>query len=586
MVHTVKAFGVDSVNDLLQKDINTKAISVAKFREHKEPKESKSAKDSKDGPPKPSKAPKLSTSATAAPVASTLPKPIEKVFPPSFQAIELMYSEPILWQRIQLRQFLFRFGSLLKLEKKHIRLLDDAQHKWTQDFCTAVVTAMLKTIVAGDSNTETLIDVDAASQALKEVSKPVQGITDRGWNAVAELLRLLGVEGVPEGILRGSDSSSITAATVAPAIEKRVTRGATTQPTQPKPSARVIPNFSESDQLVLINFLGECVLSTDLFRRALANAPDALRVYEEALRRDLKKFKFQESLDNGARKALVMVLKEMRVRKDAEAVEKAQHELAVFEESVGKKQKEIEMKRVELMGHEERLARRVEPVGRDVRGNVYWRFADLTEGQKSLFSSSWGQSLVVVGMGCADEKEKDEQGDEAKEGDKKKEIRWWFVKGMEDVERLKKWVEYEALEKWGPKRKRLVRKKVEVTEAKNSDPTVTTLNSNDDEVNQNYGHDHDNGEIHQNSFASDKTSRTLELDIGEVPFAIGLTVAAEEPGDEEEDQMTEEGVTRKEVQKLAEALEEQAMWLRVMGIKSDQKEEGDDNGEKSVEKDG
>lgn len=497
-----------------------------------------------------------------------------------------MYSEPVLWQRIQLREFLFRFGSLLKLEKKHVRLLDDAQHKCSQDFCTAVVTAMLKAIVAGDSNTasaETLINADAASQALKEVLKPLQGISDRGWDSVAELLRLLGVEGVPEGILR----------TVALPIEKRVTRGATTQPKKPKPSARAIPNFSEPDQLVLINLLGECVLSTDLFRRALANAPDALRVYEEALRGDLKKFKFQESLDNGARKALVMVLKEMRVRKDAEAVEKAQHELAVFEESVEKKQREIEVKRVELMRHEERLARRVEPIGRDVRGNVYWRFADLMEGQKSLFSSSWGQSLVVVGRGCADEEEaesKDEQRDEAKEEDKKKESRWWFVKGMEDVERLRKWVEYEALEKWGPKRKRLVRKKAEVTEAKNCGPTVANLNSNDDEVDQNPGHDHDNGEIRQNSFASDKTSRTLELNIGEVSFATGLTAVAEELGDEEEDQMTEEGVTRKEVQKLAEALEGQAMWLRVIGIKSDRKEEaakkGDDNGEKSVEKGG
>ncbi|RUS15163.1 hypothetical protein BC938DRAFT_477065 [Jimgerdemannia flammicorona] len=500
MVHTAKAFGVDSVNDLLQKDINAKAVSVAKFREPKElkePKQPKSAKEPKEKPPKPAKESKTSASSMTS-VLPPPPKPIEKVLPPPFHVVELSFPESILWQRIQLREFLLRFGPLLSIDTKHVRRLDDVQHAWSHDFANAVVTATLKAIASDDFATgvEPLIGVDAAIQAFKEVTKPSLGITDRGWHAVAELLKLEGLDDVPEG--------SLCTSTTQPT---RVTRGVASNP-----APRVIPTFSEHEQLALINLLCEAALSTDLLRREIATAPDSLRAHEESLKKELKLTRFQESLDNGARKSLTMVLKELQGRKDRAGIEKAERELKVFEEEVAGRRRELEGKKVELMRHEEKLARRVGPLGRDVRGNVYWRFGNVMGGKRSFFKSSWGQCLVVVGRGCGEEEGRTKVEGEHVE-DREEDSKFWFVQGSEDVEWLRKWVEYEAYEKWGPKKKKAVRKKTESAEEKKPDPAMVV-------VIPEFEHEED-GEAAQHSFVSDESAQTVELDFVEVPRARG-----------------------------------------------------------------
>ncbi|KAI7885037.1 hypothetical protein K492DRAFT_204291 [Lichtheimia hyalospora FSU 10163] len=324
------------------------------------------------------------------------------IAPPSFTRIPLQFTEEEIWARLQIREFVFRFGEHFNIDSRVITSMQNVQGNWRikrlsinialellqsmeQGYIETPVSSTLATQEIYFNHARTMQAI--GTQVMREWMED-RGLTDSKY-MTADVARITFVEELERDGLTASHWEDLGFVLLAAGFDTHL--------------SQALDNASKlkaTDHIYMIQMMCDLLLFHSQLRRQWvttdANNKEH-KMVEAALRVERRRSENNE---------------DPKIYENRLALEKRYLELTIA-------------------GH--RSTKRLEPAGCDKKGNEYWIFNDLITAHGGCGADSrnsepfWAYSVVAIGPGPTTTKEK----------------QWWHVSDIEDIIQLRKWLEKE-----------------------------------------------------------------------------------------------------------------------------------------------
>lgn len=372
--------------------------------------------------------------------------------------IKLLYSEQEIWIRLQIREFIFRFGDIYGFENRLLTSLQNVQGDWrikkfgayiVWQFLTILynttsyelsegendesIPQLAKKILNGwiaDKRLDNLyFDKEEKHHALLQILN-TEGMTGRRWQDIAELLALAQVKDIPvptsrDIIKKVEDMMDIDDDELSIKINR-----------YQKCTNRSL--LSVEDELKMINMLLELLLYDIQIRQSLVAAGQKAMTKE--LRDEESEFKkfqkewIQENMKNLLnRTGLTNRVHQLKATKGKDKeLNEAQVDLDALETFIRDENQNLSKRKLELIIHTQKAQKRMKSLGYDMLGNEYWIFNDTLDHLNNAtdYRNSepyWAYGIIIIGPGF-----------------KKNDRQWWSIKGKDDMKLLKDWITNES----------------------------------------------------------------------------------------------------------------------------------------------
>ncbi|KAL9558067.1 hypothetical protein MBANPS3_001090 [Mucor bainieri] len=401
--------------------------------------------------------------------------PVKPVDPPELEKLEMLYSEEEIWIRLQIREFIFRFGELYGLDDRVLSNLQNVQGDWkikklgaylvyhclfimsqsteydaplsplTEETIPQRAKAILDGWIKEKRLTKYYLDNQSRNQALMDILT-AEGMTCRRWQDVAELLALAEQDDIPIPTLPlkkpkvdNEDDEEYDAMDIDEEEEllKEVERYR-----RPARNTTLLPAQTE---LRMVYMLLELLLYHTQIRQSLSvpnhggSASREVRDMVLELKKYIKEYNVEATQNKSKRYKLTTRINQlMAVRGKREELKTAQIELDELETLIRDERIDLETKKIQLNVASAKSQKRMEPAGVDTLGNEYWIFNDLLDhlSHASDYRNSeqcWAYGIVIIGPGFIHPEEHDTQ--------------WWYIKGIKNMKHLVKWIQQQTDEK-------------------------------------------------------------------------------------------------------------------------------------------
>lgn len=366
--------------------------------------------------------------------------------PPKLSNLELKFSEDVIWQRLQIREFVFRFEHLLALSAEDRNLLQDTQGDWvTHRMLKKLVCSLMELIahygVENDSDQQKMAKHFLRDEHVAS-SRPYLSL--HHWQAISAILMDAGYEDTPvfnevEAIAESDAQQQMDW------LPSFVTRSMQAKGTGPMPIMKDALN-----ELITINLLSMCTLYTPCIRKDLLQGSVQLKDEEEALH-TLRRQTMSD--DMHARTTKNTLLQQLATAEERDAI---QQQIEDVDTQCEERQHLLNRKEVEVYLLSRKTSKRLSSAGTDQHGNQYWLFGDLHHNQEYQDQDFWGRGVIIIGPGCQlDEQQSEEgEGDSNDESDHKSPCvamltannrkRWWYLSGIENIDTLVQWLNYHS----------------------------------------------------------------------------------------------------------------------------------------------
>lgn len=401
--------------------------------------------------------------------------PVKMVDPPELEKLEMKYSEEDLWIRLQIREFVFRFGEIYGLDDRMLSNLQNVQGDWkikklgaylvyhvlsilsqSTEYDPPLMTISTETIpqkaksildewVKDKKLTKYYLDNQSINQALLDILI-AEGMTNRRWQDTAELLVLAEYEVLPipthckkneNDNIHDDDDYDAMDIDEEEELERQIERF--------RKTVRNTALISPQVEMRLLNMLLELLLHHTQLRQSL-RAPNhfgsvnkEVRDMVVELRKFVKEYNVEASQNKSKRYKLTSRINQlMAVRGKREELKSAQIELDELETIIRDERMNLETKKIQLNMSIAKSQKRMESAGVDILGNEYWIFNDLLDhlNNASDYRNSepcWAYGIVIIGPGF--------------NHPEKQETQWWCIKGIKNMTHLLNWVKQHVDEK-------------------------------------------------------------------------------------------------------------------------------------------
>ncbi|KAI9481139.1 MAG: hypothetical protein EXX96DRAFT_565561 [Benjaminiella poitrasii] len=401
---------------------------------------------------------------------------IDAIPRPELNCVDLLYSEEEIWIRLQIREFIFRFGGLYDFDSRLLNSLQNVQGDWkikrlgayiVWKFLVILSTSGQFELSQSSLTEETIpqrarkilndwmmekklfrlyLDTASRHQALLDILN-VEGMTGKRWQDIAELLALADLQDLP--IPTSRDIQNINANVTkdendmeiddddVQELEKKIRRF--------QKSGRSLALLSSPDELRMIHMLLELLLFETVTRQSL-NIPGTGSKTKEVKDRELelkkysKEYLVEESKKKAQRSNLLTRISQLKVIKGKEEdLKTAQIDLDLLETAIRDDRMELEKKKLELDIYAAKARKRMEPIGYDKFDNEYWIFNDVLDhlSHASDFRNSepyWAYGVIIIGPGF-----NSTVGEESN--------KWWYIKGKKNLSMLADWIKQNPKDK-------------------------------------------------------------------------------------------------------------------------------------------
>ncbi|CEP08600.1 hypothetical protein [Parasitella parasitica] len=396
---------------------------------------------------------------------------VKSIEPPELTLLDLQYSEEAMWIRLQIREFLFRFGDIYDLDDRILSHMQNAQGDWkikklgaylvyhslsimskstefdspSSAIPAATIPLLSKETLYGWMQEKRLtkyyLDNQSRNQALLDILT-IEGMTNKRWQDVAELLAVAECQDLPiptsprkktmaaDVYDDDEDSDGMDVDENDEELYREVER-------YRKP-VRNTSLITAETELKLINMLLELLLHHTQTRQSL-NIPNhsgasckEVRDMGLELKKYIKEYNVESTLNKSKRYKLTTRINQlMAVRGKREELKSAQTELDELETLIRDEQMTLETKKIQLYVSSAKSQKRFEPAGVDMLGNVYWIFNDLLDhlSHAADYRNSepcWAYGIVVIGPGFQNPEEQN--------------VKWWSIQGINNMNHLLKWI--------------------------------------------------------------------------------------------------------------------------------------------------
>lgn len=401
--------------------------------------------------------------------------------------MDLIYSQEEIWTRLQIREFIFRFGDIHGYDNRITSNLQNVQGDWkVKKLGVHIVWQFLITISSAShyespSNLEDTIpqiakrilnqwmvdkdihrlylNTEDKQQALLNVLDQ-EGMTGKRWQDIAELLAVAEFQDIPvptsrdlaamETQLRKENDMDVDSGDddeLVQELDKKIRRY--------QKSSRSLSLISIYDELKMINMLLELLLFDEEIRQSLnasyiGSKTKEVRDMEAKFKKYNKEYLTEEGKNKSKKTHLSTRINQLKViRGKEDELKYALTELDALETVMRDERMGLELKKMELGNLVAKARKRMAPVGRDHLGNTYWIFNDLLDHANSPTDyrnseTYWAYGVVVIGPGFK-VIENIEQ-------------RWWYIKGSKDITSLCDWIKLQQFENTGTDLASLARK--------------------------------------------------------------------------------------------------------------------------------
>lgn len=333
-------------------------------------------------------------------------KTVINLEPPQLTPINLLYSEEEIWTRLQIREFIYRFGDVYGFENRLLTSLQNVQGDWrikkfgayiVWQFLTILynstsyelsegendesIPQLAKNILNGwitDKRLDNLyFDKEEKHHALLQILN-TEGMTGRRWQDIAELLALAQVKDIPvptshdlkkkgEDMMDTDDDDELS-------IKIRRFQKCTNRSL-----------VSVDDELKMINMLLELLLYDIQVRQSLVAAGQKamtkeLRDEESEFKKYQKEWTQENTKNLLNRTSLTNRVNLLKATKGKEKELSGAHvELDALETLIRDENQSLSKRKLELIIHTRKAEKRLKPLGYDILGNEYWVFNDILD---------------------------------------------------------------------------------------------------------------------------------------------------------------------------------------------------------------
>ncbi|KAK4512653.1 uncharacterized protein ATC70_003357 [Mucor velutinosus] len=401
--------------------------------------------------------------------------PFKPINPPKLEQLELLYSEEEIWMRLQIREFVFRFGELYGLDDRVLTNLQNVQGDWkikrlgaylvyhclyimsqsteyeaplsplTEETIPQKAKAILDGWIKEKKLAAYYLDNESRNQALM-CTLTTEGMTCRRWQDVAELLALAEHEDIPiptyplkKPSVENEDDQEYDAMDI---DEEEELLNEIERYRKPVRNTALLPAQTE---LKLVYMLLELLLYHTQIRQSLnvpnhgGSANKEVRDMVLELKKHMKEYNVEATQNKSKRYKLTTRISQlMAVRGKREELKNAQIELDELDMLIRDERIDLETKKIQLDVASAKSQKRMEPAGVDMLGNEYWIFNDLLDhlSHASDYRNSeqcWAYGIVIIGPGFLHPEDHD--------------VQWWYIKGTQNMSHLVKWLQQQTDEK-------------------------------------------------------------------------------------------------------------------------------------------
>ncbi|KAI8876215.1 hypothetical protein K501DRAFT_262534 [Backusella circina FSU 941] len=363
---------------------------------------------------------------------------------PTLSPITLLYPEQDIWVRLQIREWMHRFGDMHDFDQRIISL-QNVQSDWRAKRLGAHVVwkvfmiakkgglllddkviQMTKDIMQDWIKEKRLARLVTSEQAIHQALSDVMardGVSPRRWQELAEVLACAGYTDLPVPTMASQKvvkEEDMDIDDDEEEIENEIKRYQT--------DTRSSHLMSLSDELGMINMLLELLLFDSKTRQSLAEVPKELREFETEIKKERKQHAIEDLKKKSHRNALIHRISHLQQVKGGD-VAPLETELDELETAIRDEQLAMETRELDFIKQNLRAQKRFAPIGTDTFGNHYWTFSDLVDHTSNASYSRnnepfWAFGIIVIGPGYQQETAE----------------RWWHISGIKEMIKLERWL--------------------------------------------------------------------------------------------------------------------------------------------------
>ncbi|KAG0167244.1 hypothetical protein DFQ28_005946 [Apophysomyces sp. BC1034] len=375
--------------------------------------------------------------------------------PPTLCPIDMKFSEEEIWIRLQIREFMFRFGEHFQFQPRIIASTQNVQGDWRMKRITAYV--VWKALVILDASLYEMVPAEERPKSNlpgqsyltrtnhlplmanyilnqwmeeKGLGDPEleenerrdafflvfcqEGMTARRWQDIAELLAAAECTDLPVPTIRNGDPEN--------AIVEQIQKF--------RKQSRTSCSLTAADELRMIQMLLDVLLFDTTTRRKMLDSTKELKEREVALKKERKTYQMDYMAQKTQRNSLTIRVEQLTAvgKQDKKVIVEA--ELEALDVKIRDERLEIEKKEMDLIIAKLKTEMRLRTPCVDAKGNEYWFFNDLLTSQLGHATDVrnnecyWSYGVIVIGPGFSGGTER----------------RWWHIDGIQNMLQLEKWL--------------------------------------------------------------------------------------------------------------------------------------------------
>ncbi|KAG2221062.1 hypothetical protein INT45_009720 [Circinella minor] len=355
--------------------------------------------------------------------------------PPTLNPISLLYNQEDLWVRLQIREFVFRFGSYFEIDSRATASLQNVQGNWrikrlgvnlTYQLLSSMEHGLIdipsssfhstthkKSIFYGARTIQQLAnkiiydwmdhyDLNNSYLWTKEAARiefierlQRDGLNVHHWENLIELLSI--VTGIASSSTTDNEEEE----------EDIIMEDVNNKMPEPEEIIHSLPT-----ELKMLQMICDLLLLHTSLRR--------IWVHEE----QAKELKLQETELKFERKQLLQ-------------------EQPLIKEGIKPSERliQVEKKLMDTMIAQQKNTKRFTPAGQDMKGNEYWIFNDLiTYGNDARNSEPyWGHGVIIIGPGFISNDVDMDLSQQEQELQETKD-KWWYISDVNDIIQLRRYI--------------------------------------------------------------------------------------------------------------------------------------------------
>ncbi|KAI8065432.1 hypothetical protein BC940DRAFT_82429 [Gongronella butleri] len=396
---------------------------------------------------------------------------VPMVRPPVFERMTMLYEDDEIWLRLQIREFVFRFASVLGMDERWLASMQNVQGDWRmRHLATRVVFRVLCVLQSGHVEPKA---VQLAAQRVLHSWAADAGLQTGSSKLGKEKLVMLGEMIDRKGMShqRWQDVMDLVVAN-AKANQEKTKKTMTKEPSSsPIPTQhdsdddendngdeenqkeeqldplllKLVQRLTDFDKLRLLQMVLELALCSDALRTDMVQAAKTVRVLEDDLKQEKKQFDMDDLRDKAQRNRWLEQLDQFRLLGMTDKVHQTQIDLDKVDADIVHRSLSMARQQRDVLVAHCRADPRLVPLITPWDNNQYWLFMDLTIAAAqppspqtlALQEPHWFQGVVVIGHDPCDlENNKNDQNDAKMDTDRA----WMAIHGLPQLQQLDKWL--------------------------------------------------------------------------------------------------------------------------------------------------